>query len=335
MEYKELNCREHNGTFKIPVKAGRPPTRCKEDNLCDQAPGYRPRTSRTAGQRPKRASNPQGAAKLTAERHGTPPRMAAERPARASGGRVPSKVAQAARETAPVKGTKGKVKVKKSKTERVVKESTPKPTLRGVNRTALRTGTWCKCDEQGGERHEKGIEGCRYATRKAPVVVTNNPCVPRVYDARRILEPQGWKLTGKKYKEGDDFYGSLIGQRGDETIALTWKNGKIHEQHYAMFQTDKPSMTGMPRRRLDFEPDELSDVALVKKLSGRKVTFWNQLGKRQETIVMPGKSTSRIKVEHLMTGKGDEERRLVSFVDQTPQHMAFRAFAVDSLIKIS
>jgi hypothetical protein len=35
MTYKKVRCAEHGGQFSIPVKRGRPPTKCSEDNPCD------------------------------------------------------------------------------------------------------------------------------------------------------------------------------------------------------------------------------------------------------------------------------------------------------------
>jgi hypothetical protein len=158
------------------------------------------------------------------------------------------------------------------------------------------------------------------------------------FQAKKLLEPQGWQAKGRawidSHVEGEptEFFATLTATRGEEMISFLWRNGKLVSQEYSMWSTDKPTQSGMPRKRLDFEPDELTDSALVKRLSGRKITFWNHLGKTTQIATLPRGVDKRIKVEHLMNGNGDEEHRVISFVDQAGT--GFRAFYVDALLKV-
>jgi hypothetical protein len=45
-----INCRDHGGTFQRPVKRGRPPVRCSEDNMCTKHPNARKAPTRTRAQ---------------------------------------------------------------------------------------------------------------------------------------------------------------------------------------------------------------------------------------------------------------------------------------------
>lgn len=286
MELKQLKCRVHGGYFKVARKAGRPPTKCSADNICDQHPAFSGATFKKT-----RTS---------------------------SGGRLPAKAV-----AAPSR--------RRRRAEKVVETPTPKkpkPTLRGINRAALNTGSRCDCPELNAN-HEKGIEGCRYATRGAPTVVHHNPSVPLAFEAKRLLEPLGWTVKGLPF-DGEGVV--VTGQRGTETISLTWIKGKLVKEHYSMFPSDVPTVPGMPRKRLPFEPSEMDDAGLIKALSGKKVTWWNLLGQKRETVTMPHRADQKIKVERLMNGHGDETARIVSFVDQ--DGTGFRAFNVNALLDV-
>jgi hypothetical protein len=177
----------------------------------------------------------------------------------------------------------------------------------------------------------------RQKATEPPVVVQHNPSVPLAYEARRLLEPVGWKVTGKAGMDaleelGTDREGpwaTVTGQRGTETLSLTWIAGKLTKQDYSMFPTDKPTVPGMPRKRLPFNPNELDDAGLVRAISGMKISWWNVMGQRRETATFPRRGDQRVKVERLMNGHGDQEARVVSFVDQ--DGTGFRAFNVNAL----
>lgn len=83
MQYRQIQCREHGGTFSVPVKRGRPPVKCSPENVCDMATSSA-RKARTAA----RQQSAKGAAAAIARtlKGATP---------KASGGRRPAKVASA------------------------------------------------------------------------------------------------------------------------------------------------------------------------------------------------------------------------------------------------
>lgn len=92
MERKAVQCREHGGTFYIPVKRGRPPSRCSDGNPCDMVgkPAVRRTTAlarqdartrpETGAQRSKRAANVKAAEKATQAREIPPKKPTRNRP---------------------------------------------------------------------------------------------------------------------------------------------------------------------------------------------------------------------------------------------------------------
>lgn len=56
---KSIQCNTHGGTFQIPVRRGRPPVKCSEDNPCDMV--KKSRTTTNAGARKARRESPSDA----------------------------------------------------------------------------------------------------------------------------------------------------------------------------------------------------------------------------------------------------------------------------------
>lgn len=174
----------------------------------------------------------------------------------------------------------------------------------------------------------------RQKATQSPNVVKPNPSVPLAFDARRLLEPEGWKISGRAYWDEDDQGVAVVtANRGKEIITLTWINAKLVSQDYAMFQSDKPSLDGMPKPRLSFSPDEISDIALIRELTGKKVTWWNRTGRSKETASFPH-VYEKVKIERLISGAGTDvvEKRVVSFVDQSGT--GYRAFDLSALLRV-
>jgi len=202
--------------------------------------------------------------------------------------------------------------------------------------SALRTSKWCKCDDQGGEPHEKGIEGCRYATRGAPVVVRHNPSIQFAGQTREMLEPLGWMLTGRAGfeplgdgEEEDAAWAEVTATRGTESLFFRWVNGKIQAQVYSLWDSEKTAVgNGAPKSRLTFDPDQMSDAELVMAISGQPVTWWNRLGRNNEKAIV---SKEKVNIQHNFTG-GNESARMVTFVDISGG--GFRSFHVDALLKV-
>lgn len=179
------------------------------------------------------------------------------------------------------------------------------------------------------------------------MVVYHNPSIPLAFDARKALEPHGWQVKGRggidpRLDSGTasrEAWAEVIATRGEEMITLRWVNGKLVNQAYSLWNTDKPQKNNQPRSRLSFNPEEMTDLELVRELRGQRVHWWNPLGKRVEHAVMPHLPEHKIKVDHLFTeehGEMDEApgSRVISFVDQTPNHGQFRAFRIGALLKI-
>lgn len=294
VQYKQVQCREHGGMFSVPVKRGRPPVRCNPENVCDMA------------KKPKNGQATAQVAKRTSET------LKGKMPVRSKV--KPETVAEAAREDAKPK-----------------RSTLPKD-------AGLRTSKWCKCPEQGGERHEKGIEGCRYAAKGAPVIVRHNPSVNLGRLAKEKLTPLGWNVVGRAWFEVDITteepsdrigFAEITATRGTETLVIRWKDGKLENQVYNLWDEEKPSNNGKPRSRLPFDPDETTDPDLIRFISGQKVTWWNRIAGSTEHAIIGEK----VQVEHAFVGgTGDEVARIIKFNDKSSG--SFRAFHVAALMKV-
>ena len=205
----------------------------------------------------------------------------------------------------------------------------PKTTL--PVESSLRTTQRCSCPEMDGERHVRGIKGCKYATKGAPTVVRHNPSIQFAGKARERLEPLGWNLKGKAGFDEDGIAWAMVtGSRLEETIVLRWENGKLVDQIYSVWNSDaSPGMNGRPRSRLPFDPDEMVDSELIRELAGRKVTWWNNQANGTEHAIIGDK----LQIQHNFTG-GNETARMILFVDKTAGRPAFRAFHVGALMKV-
>lgn len=171
--------------------------------------------------------------------------------------------------------------------------------------------------------------------RASSAIVHVNPSIPVARELREDLEPLGW--TAHASTDGRNAV-NFTATRDSETITIRIENGKILTQNYTVWDADRPSSNGMPRVKLPFDPDELSDVDLLRELAGQKVTWWNRIGKSKESAVLPHTDGKKITVQHVVTvtdGEPDElpGSRIVTFVDAMG-NTGFRSFAIGSLMKI-
>lgn len=175
----------------------------------------------------------------------------------------------------------------------------------------------------------------RKARAKAPEPIAEprlqgNRSVEVAQAARAELEAVGWTAKGRGWTNAEDVYAELTANRGSETIVLTWCNGELIGQDYSIWHS-KPSKNAMPKRRLKFNPDEMTDGELIRAISGMKVTWWNSLAKSEESFTV---GTKTLSIEHTFAANGDEDsaRRVVKFVDMNGG--GFRHFHVDALLKV-
>lgn len=147
--------------------------------------------------------------------------------------------------------------------------------------------------------------------------------------AKNRLEPLGWLCKGRAWVVGVDKRAEVIATRGEETIYLGWLNGEMVEQTYQVWDMDAPKNNGKPASTLGFDPDEMTDRELVKRLSGMPVVWWNALGAKEEKSTIP----SNMQIEHAYNGIGDETPadRIVKFIEVGG---SYRAFRVGALMKV-
>lgn len=171
----------------------------------------------------------------------------------------------------------------------------------------------------------------RIEVAKARVNTAPNPSALKAHEARYRLEPLGWQVTGRAWREEGAPMAEITAVRGEETLMLKWIDGVLVDQHYSVWDVDKPSANNKPVGKLPFDTDEMPDRKLVQAISGMKVTWWNALGQSEETAIIPG---TKVVIEHAYSGIGDETPadRIIKFVDVAGS--GFRAFRVGALLKI-
>lgn len=170
----------------------------------------------------------------------------------------------------------------------------------------------------------------------APAVVApesptaTNPSVEQAKATKARLEPLGWDCKGEAFSSHGTQCAKLLATRGDELLVIEWVDGKLIGQTYTLWHVEQQSVNGAPEHRLKFDPDEIGDSELVRRLSGMKVTWWNRIARSEETaIVLPDK----IRIEHAFNGLGDEMPgdRVVHFLARGG---GFRTLRVAALLRV-
>ena len=175
------------------------------------------------------------------------------------------------------------------------------------------------------------LEAKDAAERRAAKPPTNKS-VALAQACKAELEALGWTAKGRGWVEESD--GAAMAQmtatRGSESLVITWNDGKLASQDYNLWH-NRRSLNGMPARKLKFNPDEMTDRELIRAISGMKVTWWNTLGKTEETYVVSG---DRLSIEHFYASNGEEDtgRRIVKFLDQNGN--GYRHFHAEALLKV-
>lgn len=311
MAVKTIQCREHGGTFEIESRRGRPPVRCTDDNPCDMVKTRRKRTAENVAARTART-------------------LKGELLPKASGGRRPAKASQATARRQELKEAAAKVPTNRSRkpveaTSAVVRHN---PSIQFAQQAKA----------QLTPRVEPAKKASNSVPEAGPVTVKHNPSITHARVAREQLEPLGWELKGRAWfdprmdsgTEPDEGWAEVVAARGTETLILRWCNGKLIDQVYNVWNEEKPSENGRPKSRLSFDPDEMSDVELVRAISGQKITWWNRIAKNTESAIIGEK----VQIEHaFIGGTGDETARIVKFLDATGRG-GFRAFHVGAMMKL-
>lgn len=305
---KTLSCREHGGTFQIIPRRGRPPVSCAPENPCTSSAVKKGTVAPTFSSAPSVAVE-------TGFRRSSPTKTldqmsAAELRAyaRSLGMSTATKLTEAADLRRAIRRYQSK------------QAGNPADAIETVK------------DDSGR------VTGLRGPMRKAPkktaeVTTRVNPSVPKAHEAKARLADLGWTVAGRAWfdavtKAG---YAEIVATRGDETLIMRWINGNVEQQHYALWDVDRPANNNTPANDLPFDPDEIPDSELVKILAGMRVTWWNKLAQSNESAVA---SASTIEITHAYNGIGDETPadRIVKFVAMNGG--GFRAFRLGALLKI-
>lgn len=184
-----------------------------------------------------------------------------------------------------------------------------------------------------------------------------NPSVAPAMAAKKRLELLGWTCKGRAWMNSPDEslrigtrswnniavpLAEVTAVRGEELLVMVWANGECVQQDYSAWTTSESrdaqaAANGMPkalqakRAAMGFDPFELSDTELIRRLSGMKVTWWNKLAGSEMTGVVSG---VKVQIEKSFDNKGSEHLpdRIVKFNDQ--HDGGFRAFRIAALIKV-
>lgn len=164
-----------------------------------------------------------------------------------------------------------------------------------------------------------------------PPTPAPNSTLAMAKTAKERLVPLGWLCKGRGWAEDGVLHAELLCTRGEEMLLMHWAAGALVSQSYSLWQTTKPEVNGKPRSSLSFDPGELTDQELIRRLAGMPVVWWNSLGQNEMKGIISG---TKIQIEHAYDGKGNElpGDRMVKFNDQADG--GFRAFRVAALLKV-
>lgn len=302
MTLKRYSCRTHGGIFTKESKAGRPPVRCTPEYLCDKA------------------DQPQG--------------TASNRGAIVAGVGKPA-ATSSMRSVIPDFHSMTNAELKAYAREN----------FSTIGKVTSRNQLIAAMEKQMAAKIVATREGVPVEQVTAVTVPESpnklrglpNDSLPLAKRAKEQLEAVGWSVSGRAGSRPmevgdapDEQWAEVIASRGAETLIMTWVDGVLTAQDYS-FEHLKPSENGIPGRKLNFDPEELTDRELVQKISGMKVTWWNTLASSTESAIVPG---DKVRIEHIFRGGGDEDnsKRIVTFVDRNAG--GFRSFYVSALMKV-
>lgn len=170
-------------------------------------------------------------------------------------------------------------------------------------------------------------------TSNAPEVIHDptkpiNPSLLLAKAAKERLVALGWTVEGKAGL-GEHYWAEISASRGEETLLMRWIDQELTAQEYSLF-SEKPSDNGIPSSALGFDPNEITDLELLERIRGMKVTWWNTLAGASQNAVIGGK----VSIEHIhdQGEHYDASKRIVKFIDRNAG--GFRAFHVGALVKV-
>lgn len=308
METRTLSCRLHGGTFTIEAKRGRPPVKCGGNYpKCTEFEGTEG-VSRTTTKTARRTR--------VVTKENTPSAAQKGRPQARPGSEAAKK------EHVSLKQLKRDVQsaVTQAHERRAVAAQKPRKAL-----TEVHTPEEIREAKATAQKGSQAILGATVAL---------------AMEAKAKLEAQGWTCEGRGWVDpvevspgktvGGVPCAELIASRGDERITLLWRGDKLVDQQYSLWDMEQPHKNEMPEVGISSEFDEWSDKELVEYMAGKKVTWWNKLGKNKETAYVP----ETVKIAHNYNGVGDETPadRIVTIVDHGGT--GYRSFRVGQLLKI-
>jgi len=321
MAIKRYSCRTHGGVFEKESTAGRPPVRCGGDKnpLCDKAnleagiPEIIPAKDKPVLERAREGIRKRAEASAVvsiADQAGAQGRFEAMTNAELK--------AYAREHFSTISKITSRAQLIRAMQAQIAKagQATPEQVAEAVARV------------EGVPAEQVTAVKARQSKPAASAELSATLSMAKA--AKEQLVVVGWTVEGRGGVAPEGPFARVTASRDAETLVIEWVNGKLIAQDYSMNYI-KPSENMLPGRKLNFDPDELTDRELIQKISGMKVTWWNTLGSSTETAVVPG---DRVTVQHIFVGNGDEDnsKRIVTFVDRNAG--GFRSFHTSMLMKV-
>lgn len=305
---KELICRSHGGTFRVPVKRGRQPVRCKPDNHCTR--------SYVDDNGVLKGSDERGGVKM-----GTVAPAFSDSPASVQ----PSRVERAA--SAMKNAGTGPYAAKTADTAPAFSSMSNKELQQYAFKHSISLTGITKRSEAIARVSASLAEARRAYNEQLSAAPSPNAQPDWITSALRRLTPLGWHVSCVR---GAHEYELTAVRDAELLIMRSQLDGSELTQHYSLF-SDNPNENNVPAHGLRFDPDEVPDKELISRIAGCKVTWWNTLSRATETAVIP---KTGAKIEHNYDGIGDEapSDRIVKFVDAAGS--GFRAFRLGALLRI-
>ena len=307
-------CQEHGGFFQHPVRRGRRSTRCKPEYPCSRA-----RNTSAGLSEPSRVEQTASTIKN---------RNATERVGDEFDRMTTSELREYAR------GSYSSIARLRRRSDILValRAQKAKEAALAANRAARDAEAEAPSAARNYLSQEAATAAARQASEPAPEAPKPaNPCAATAMEIKSRLEPLGWVVKGRGWREGAEACGEVLAARGTENLMIQIRNGKVTTQEYFLWDMEKPSNNGRPASKLSVNTDEMTDREVIQMLAGSKVTWWNNLGSKEESAIV---GTGKINIDHVYTGRGDEtpSDRIIKFADHTGR--GFRSFRLGALISI-